>query len=132
MSEKDVKQQAAKAAEFETEEFTFQDDEQRARYYKVLSEGYKTLWIDVEGKLEVAKNVHTHTIDSLEGSINYWRKMVESKELTIQQLKAVIKNRDEEIEELSNTLGLRNRSNPDLTIDDEPKSIFDQWKECRD
>lgn len=132
MSEKDVQQQAAKAAEFETEEFTFQDDEQRARYYKVLSEGYKTLWIDVEGKLEVAKNVHTHTIDSLEGSINYWRKMVESKELTIQQLKAVIKNRDEEIEELSNTLGLRNRSNTDLTIDDEPKSIFDRWKECKD
>jgi hypothetical protein len=34
MSEKDVQQQAAKAAEFESEEFTFQDDEQRARYYK--------------------------------------------------------------------------------------------------
>lgn len=34
------------------------------------------------------------------------------------------------IQELEDTLGLRNRSNPDLTISQEGKSIFDRWKEC--
>lgn len=36
------------------------------------------------------------------------------------------------INELEDALGLKNRSNPDLTIDDEPKSLFDKWKECKD
>ena len=37
------------------------------------------------------------------------------------------------IEDLENTLGLRNRSNPDLTIDKEkPKSLFERWQNLED
>lgn len=37
------------------------------------------------------------------------------------------------IQELENTLGLRNRSNPDLTIDEEkPKSLFERWQNLED
>ncbi len=95
MTEKEVQKNAAKAAEFEAEEFTFQDDEQRARYYKVLSEGYKTLWMDEAKKCET-----------------------------------LVK----ELQELEDTLGLRNRSNPDLTIEPENNTttLFDEWKNCKD
>lgn len=112
MSEKEVQQKAIKAAEFESEEFTFQDDEQRARYYKVLSEGYKTLWMDEVSKSEEVVRER----DALR------------KALTTPVLKLV-----DELRELEDTLGLRNRSNPDLTIDEEkPKSLFERWQNLED
>jgi hypothetical protein len=50
----------------------------------------------------------------------------------VSELNGYLEDRHKYIEELENTLGLRNRSNPDLTIDDESKSVFDKWKDCKD
>lgn len=44
-----------------------------------------------------------------------------------------IKELKEDIEELSNTLGLRNRSNTDLIIEPEnTTTIFNEWKNCKE
>jgi predicted nuclease with TOPRIM domain len=51
----------------------------------------------------------------------------------ISELNGYLEDRHKYIEELENTLGLRNRSNPDLTIDEEkPKSLFERWQNLED
>lgn len=115
MSEKEIQQNAAKAAEFEAEEFTFQDDEQRARYYKVLSEGYKTLWMDEASKFEREKEENTRLVVIGESLVDE----VTELKAKVSELNGYLEDRHKYIEELEMTLGLRNRSNPDLTIDDE-------------
>jgi hypothetical protein len=82
--------------------------------------------IDEQYKMAVsdrntAREMYKETVQERDG----W--MTEANEL-----KSKVDELNLYIEELENTLGLRNRSNPDLTIDDEPKSVFDKWKECKD
>lgn len=68
----------------------------------------------------------THELDDAKYEIETLHGQIIDRDMEIKELK-------EDLEELENTLGLRNRSNPDLTIDEEqPKSIFDRWKDCKD
>lgn len=113
---------------------------------RAREEGYKD-WKDLEWN--ASENCVASLIDELmreysdewhkafrELSVSHVSQGKEIHELKnkISELNGYLEDRHKYIEELQNTLGLRNRSNPDLTIDPETdwESLFDRWRECKD
>jgi len=116
--------------------------EEHALQYKTLEQSIRDLWVqacldrdELNEQYKIAvrdrntvREMYKETLQERDG----WISEVNELKAKVSELNVYLEDRHKYIEELENTLGLRNRSNPDLTIDDEQKSIFDRWKECKD
>jgi len=98
---------------------------------RARDEGYKD-WKDLEWN--ASENCVASLIDELMREYaEQYRRLAKDAAFELGNANIRILKLEEYNLELENTLGLRNRSNPDLTIDEEkPKSLFERWQNLED